>query len=70
LQILDDEQSAFVDEIFGSLVKAINSNKVSANGRDNILELIIRNVTSSDGLNWTRKFLETDGKYHLFLLVI
>jgi len=46
-------------------VKAINSNKVSANGRDNVLELIIRNVTSSDGLNWTRKFLETDGKLHL-----
>lgn len=59
---LADDEVEHLDKLFTALVKATNSHKLSAFGRDCVLELLIRNVTASDGLNWTRKFLETDGK--------
>ena len=57
----EEDELSHIDQVFGALVKCINSHKMSACGRDSVLELIIRNITSKDGLNWTRKFLETDG---------
>ncbi|XP_067935381.1 protein unc-45 homolog B-like isoform X2 [Watersipora subatra] len=62
---LSSYQQDLIDQIMRYLVKYINSNKVSAYGRDCIIQLIIRNVTSSDGLNWTKRFLETDGSTRL-----
>jgi len=36
--------------------------KVSACGRDAAMELMIKTVTRKDGLQWTKKFLQSDGK--------
>lgn len=59
---VEEDEIEHVDQIFNALVKCINSHKLSAHGRDCVLELIIRNITSDQGLAWTRKFLETDGR--------
>lgn len=59
--VTDEEQGALIDSLLGLLVKSINSHKVSACGRDCVIQLLIRNITSSDGLNWSKRFLETDG---------
>lgn len=37
------------------------SGKVTAFGRDSAMELITKNVTSKDGFDWTKQFLETEG---------
>lgn len=58
---LSDTDWAIVDGVFNVLIKLINSNKLSGHGRDSVLEVLIKNVDSKDGFNWTRKFLDTDG---------
>jgi hypothetical protein len=47
------------------LVKMIENAKVSACGRDNAMELIIKYVTRETGLHWTRKFLDSDGGFYV-----
>ncbi|XP_059159909.1 protein unc-45 homolog B-like [Physella acuta] len=62
---LSEESSAFLDEVFKALVKMLVSSKVSAFGRDSAMELITKNVTSKDGLDWTKPFLDTQGVENL-----
>ena len=40
----------------------LQSNKVSGYGRDSAMELIIKNMLRNDGVQWSRKFLDTDGE--------
>lgn len=58
---LNEKQTEFIDNVFKSLVKMLQSSKVSGNGRDSAMELIIKNMLRSDGVQWTKKFLDTDG---------
>ncbi|XP_061176890.1 protein unc-45 homolog B-like [Saccostrea echinata] len=58
---MDERQTEFIDSVFKGLVKMLQSNKVSGFGRDSAMELIIKNMLRTDGVQWTRKFLDTDG---------
>ncbi|KAK3087864.1 hypothetical protein FSP39_011661 [Pinctada imbricata] len=58
---LDDKQQDFLDQTFYALIKMLQSSKISAIGRDSAMELIIKNMLRSDGVQWTKKFLNTDG---------
>ncbi|XP_048728243.1 protein unc-45 homolog B-like [Ostrea edulis] len=58
---MDEQATEFIDGVFKILVKMLQSNKVSGYGRDSAMELIIKNMLRSDGVQWTRKFLDTDG---------
>ena len=40
----------------------LQSNKVSGYGPDSAMELIIKNMLRNDGVQWSRKFLDTDGE--------
>lgn len=61
----DEKQTEFIDNVFKSLVKMLQSSKVSGNGRDSAMELIIKNMLRSDGVQRTKKFLDTDGKQYI-----
>lgn len=61
----DEKQTEFIDNVFKSLVKMLQSSKVSGNGRDSAMELIIKNMLRSDGVQWTKKVLDTDGKQYI-----
>ena len=52
------------------LVKMIENAKVSACGRDNAMELIIKYVTRETGLHWTRKFLDSDGGFYVVYFLV
>lgn len=56
-----DEEVQVTDEFMMMLVKMLENAKVSACGRDNAIELLIKYVTRETGLHWTRKFLDCDG---------
>lgn len=62
----DEKQTEFIDNVFKSLVKMLQSSKVSGNGRDSAMELIIKNMLRSDGVQWTKKFLDTDGRQYMY----
>lgn len=49
--------------MFSMLVKMFENAKVTAEGRDCAMELVMKNVTLRKGLGWTPKFLDTDGMY-------
>ena len=36
--------------------------KVSAPGRDNIMEIFIKYLTLSNGVGWSKRFMEIEGK--------
>jgi protein unc-45 len=40
----------------------LSSGKVSACGRDNIMELLTKFITRKDGVGWTKKFIAAQGK--------
>ena len=61
--IADDAQQEFLDQTFLALIKMLQSNKVSGPGRDSAMELIIKNMLRNDGVQWTKKFLDSDGLY-------
>lgn len=56
-----EDEVLLTDQVMLMLVKMIENAKVSACGRDNAMELIIKYVTRETGLHWTRKFLDSDG---------
>ncbi|XP_063406665.1 protein unc-45 homolog B-like isoform X1 [Mytilus trossulus] len=58
---MTEEQQLLTDNVFTMLSKMIENAKVSASGRDNVIELIIKYITRETGLHWTRKFLDTEG---------
>ncbi|CAG2213903.1 UNC45 [Mytilus edulis] len=58
---MTEEQQSLTDHVFTMLSKMIENAKVSASGRDNVIELIIKYITRETGLHWTRKFLDTEG---------
>ncbi|KAI8764635.1 protein unc-45 B, partial [Biomphalaria glabrata] len=62
---LDEESNAFLDSVFKCLVKMLVSNKVTAYGRDSAMEIITKNVTSKNGFDWTKPFLDTEGVENL-----
>uniref|UniRef100_T1JCZ1 Protein unc-45 homolog B n=1 Tax=Strigamia maritima TaxID=126957 RepID=T1JCZ1_STRMM len=55
-----EENRVEIDGLMKTLTHAVSSYAMSANGRDAIIELIMRNV-SFTALNWGEKLLETDG---------
>ncbi|CAL1540162.1 unnamed protein product [Lymnaea stagnalis] len=62
---IDEVSSAFLDEVFKALVKMLVNSKVTAYGRDSAIELITKNVTSKDGFDWTKPFMDTQGVENL-----
>lgn len=59
---IDEKQIEFIDNVFKSFVKMLQSSKVFGNGRDFVMEFIIKNMLCSDGVQWIKKFLDIDGK--------
>ncbi|XP_076457084.1 protein unc-45 homolog B-like isoform X2 [Babylonia areolata] len=57
---LSEEQQQFVDSVFQMLVKMFDSAKVTPDGRDMAMELVMKNVTYKKGAGWTQKFLDSD----------
>ncbi|WAR16167.1 UN45B-like protein [Mya arenaria] len=57
---LEEYQHKFIDEVFHGLIKMLQHHKVSACGRDAAMELMIKTVPRKTGLQWTKKFLESD----------
>jgi hypothetical protein len=56
-----------VDEILPQLIKMLSSGKVSACGRDNVMELFTKFITRKDGVGWTKKFIAVQGTFVLYL---
>lgn len=57
----EEDDESFVDQVFMLLINMVGNGKVSAVGRDNAIELLIKHVTWKEGVNWTNKFLKHDG---------
>jgi len=57
----DEEAIARVDEMLPQFIRMLTSGKVSAYGRDNILELLTKFITCKDGVGWTKKFIAAQG---------
>ncbi|KAL8594973.1 hypothetical protein ACOMHN_038770 [Nucella lapillus] len=55
-----EAQQQFVDQVFQLLIKMFDSSKVTPEGRDLAMELVMKNVTYKRAAGWTQKFLETD----------
>ncbi|XP_048256515.1 protein unc-45 homolog B-like [Haliotis rufescens] len=58
---VEEDDESFVDQVFLLLINMVGNGKVSAVGRDNAIELLIKHVTWKEGVNWTNKFLKHDG---------
>ena len=56
------------------MIQLLNQKKVSAFGRDNIMELIIKYVSRSEGVGWSDKMASNEGKAsvvgHLLALIL
>ena len=56
------------------MIQLLNQKKVSAFGRDNIMELIIKYVSRSEGVGWSDKMACNEGKAsvvgHLLALIL
>ena len=57
----DEEAIKRVDEMMPQFIRMLTSGKVSAFGRDNIMELLTKFVTCKDGVGWTKKFIAAQG---------
>ena len=51
-----------MDTVFNLLVKMFDSSKVTPEGRDAAMELVMKNITYKTGLGWCQKFLDSDGE--------
>lgn len=60
---LDEAAQTFVDEIFSSMTKMLPSRKISAIGRDAIIEIFIKYITGISGVGWTKQFIESEGEF-------
>lgn len=60
----DEEQQRYVDQLMNHLVRMIDSGKVTAEGRDFAMELLMKNITMKKGVGWTLKFLDTTGEFN------
>ncbi|XP_033727362.1 LOW QUALITY PROTEIN: protein unc-45 homolog A-like [Pecten maximus] len=58
---INEDQREYLKETFHMLIKMLQNYKVSGEGRDAAMELLIKNMLRKNGLQWTRDFLETDG---------
>lgn len=65
---LDEASLKKVDEMLPQFLKALTSGKVSAFGRDNIMELLTKFITCKDGVGWSKKFIAAHGKNVLGLI--
>ncbi|XP_041361777.1 protein unc-45 homolog B-like [Gigantopelta aegis] len=65
---LSESALKFVEQVFLLLINMIGNAKVSPTGRDNAIELIMKNVTWKDGVNWSKEFLNTEGIEQLLLV--
>lgn len=52
------------------LIKMLTSGKVSACGRDNVMELFTKFITRKDGVGWTKKFIAAQGVFTLYFTAI
>lgn len=59
---VDGAAIELIDSMLVPVIQLLGSNKLSACGRDNILELLIKFVTRKDGIGWSKKFIEAEGK--------
>ena len=57
------------DEILTALIPMINFAKISAYGRDNVLELLIKFVPKKDGIGWHMKLIEAEGNFLIIWLL-
>ena len=51
-----------MNDIMPQLISMINQAKVSACGRDGVIELLTKFVTRKDGVGWSKRFIEVGGK--------
>ncbi|XP_021343460.1 protein unc-45 homolog A-like [Mizuhopecten yessoensis] len=58
---LVENQREYLMETFHMLIKMLQNYKVSGEGRDAAMELLMKNMLRKNGLQWTRDFLETEG---------
>lgn len=58
---MDENGKNFIDQLFTILTKMLPSWKVSAYGRDNIMEIFIKYLTRSNGVGWSKRFMEIEG---------
>ncbi|XP_014775242.2 protein unc-45 homolog B isoform X1 [Octopus bimaculoides] len=65
---MDEAAQTFVDEIFSSMTKMLPSRKLSARGRDAIIEIFIKYITGMSGVGWTKQFMESEGLYNLLTI--
>ena len=63
--VVDEDAHKELDLIFPALIVMLHHGKVSAVGRDNAMELIIKFVTRKDGVGWSVKFVEAGGIQNL-----
>lgn len=62
---MDENSKNFIDQLFSILTKMLPSWKVSAPGRDNIMEIFIKYLTRSNGIGWSKRFMEIEGLNYL-----
>ncbi len=65
-----------MNDIMPQLICMINQAKVSACGRDGVIELLTKFITRKDGVGWSKRFIEVGGKinanyfyYVLFFII-
>ncbi|XP_054707044.1 protein unc-45 homolog B-like [Uloborus diversus] len=63
-KVLMKENEAAIDGIMGALVGSVSARTMSAEGRDAILELIMKNVEYG-ALNWATKLVRSDGLWNM-----
>ena len=61
--ISDEDGIKFAHHLFTPITAMLSNAKVSAYGRDNIMELLIKYITKKDGLNWSRVYIDEGGQY-------
>jgi len=58
---IDKDVVPLVDKIMSAMLPLLTHRKVSAFGRDNVLELLVKFVTRKDGAGWSIKMVENKG---------
>lgn len=59
--ISDTDVVDIVDSILSTVVKLVNSYKVSAVGRDSLMQVLLSIISRKNGINWAKKFLNLSG---------